>query len=115
MFALCHGLLIKVNSLGLAVQHQGSFFFTTNNAIFLSIIETIFKCHIPVFLLFLLFMMQSCFIEQSACMQRSKTKQKTGTGMCQDQVMQEVEDDVCVEVVLEDEAFPHHPRCTFVC
>ena len=48
-------------------------------------------------------------------MQLSKTKQKTGTGMCQDQVMKEVEDDVCVEVVLEDEAFPHHPGCTFGC
>ena len=47
-----------------------------------------------------------------ACNDQKQNK-KTGTGMFQDQVMQEDEVDVCVKVVIEDEAFPHHPGCTF--
>ena len=60
-------------------------------------------------------MMQYFFIEQNACMQRSKTNQKTGAGMCQDQVMQEVKVDVGVEVFLEAGDFHHHPGWTRGC
>ena len=48
-------------------------------------------------------------------MQRSKTNQKTGAGMCQDQVIKEVKVDVGVEVFLDPGDFHHHPGWTCGC